>query len=90
MLGIGPLKAGLDDNNPVRSPMPPLTRFAFLAVFFPLVAAAHYLIRRRLGWPWSQAWLLARVAVFLHLCKTVELAASPGIDRVQLGDRARR
>src|SRR6187200_995079 len=37
--------------------------FAFLAIL-PLVAAGYHLIRCRLGWPWSQAFLLAASLLF--------------------------
>jgi len=46
----------------------PFNGFAFL-LFLPLVAAAHYLIRRRLGWPWSQVWLLAASLFFYIYAK---------------------
>src|SRR4249920_2869102 len=46
----------------------PFNGFAFLA-FLPLVAAAHYLIRRRFGWPWSQVWLLAASLFFYIYAK---------------------
>jgi len=41
----------------------PFNSFAFL-VFLPLAAGAHGLIRRRFGWPWSEAWLLAASLFF--------------------------
>jgi D-alanyl-lipoteichoic acid acyltransferase DltB (MBOAT superfamily) len=37
--------------------------FAFLAIL-PLVAAGYHLIRCQLGWPWSQAFLLAASLLF--------------------------
>src|SRR5438034_1191606 len=41
----------------------PFNSFAFL-IFLPVVAAAHGMIRRRFGWPWSEGWLLAASLFF--------------------------
>jgi len=36
----------------------PFNSLLYLVLFIPIAAGVHGLVRARLGWPWSQAWLL--------------------------------
>jgi D-alanyl-lipoteichoic acid acyltransferase DltB (MBOAT superfamily) len=43
----------------------PFNSFTYVLAFLPAVATVHGLVRSRLGWPWSQIWLLA-VSLFFY------------------------
>jgi alginate O-acetyltransferase complex protein AlgI len=47
--------------------------FVFLLIFLPLVAGVHALLRDKVGWPWSQAWLLIASLFFYGYAKPAYL-----------------